>query len=271
MRGTSAASLDAVAAGFEPVLRAAGPAAATIGAQLFALVDALDSSGSLRRALSDPSRSAEDKAALATQLLTGKVDDRVVGVASAVARARWSAESDLTEAVEQLAADAVLAAAQSDGTLEQVEDEIFRFDRVLVGQRDLRRALTDRSTTAENRTALVRTLLEGKVTSTTQQLVERAAAAPRGRTMATALSLLGRLAARRRERLLAAVTAATELTPAQEARLIGLLERAYGRQISLNVSVDPDVLGGLRIQVGSEVVDSTMLNRLDDARRRLVG
>ena len=165
----------------------------------------------------------------------------------------------------------MLAAAQSDGTLEQVEDEIFRFDRVLVGQRDLRRALTDLSTTGANRTALVRSLLAGKVTPTTQQLVERAAAAPRGRTMATALSLLGRLAARRRERLLAAVTAATELTPAQEARLIGLLERAYGRRISLNVSVDPDVIGGLRIQVGSEVVDSTMLNRLDDARRRLAG
>ena len=119
MRSTSAASLVTVASAFEPILRAAGEDARMLGGQMFAVVDALDSSGSLRRAMTDPSRSADDKAALVTQMLSERVDERVVDVVSALARARWSAESDLTEALEQLAADAVLAGAQAAGRLER--------------------------------------------------------------------------------------------------------------------------------------------------------
>jgi F-type H+-transporting ATPase subunit delta len=271
MRGTSASSAQRVATGFEPVLRAAGADAATLGAQLFAVVDALDSSGSLRRALSDPSRNADDKAALVQGLLRGKVDDRVVEVVSAFARGRWSAEGDLVEALEETAFDALLAGAESQGQLEQVEDELFRFERVLVGQRDLRRALTDRAAGPQHRGALVRGLLEGKVTSTTLQAVERLAVAPRGRSVSTLLGLVGRLAAQRRQRLVATVSVAAPPSSAQLTRLSGLLERAYARQVQLNVSVDPQVVGGMRIQVGDEVVDSTVLARLDDARRRLAG
>ncbi|MBO1750853.1 F0F1 ATP synthase subunit delta [Actinotalea sp. BY-33] len=271
MRGTGQASLDQVAGLFEPVLAQAGPDAAVIGEQLFALVDALDSSGSLRRALSDPARSGDDKAALVTGLLGGKVDGRVTEVVAGLARARWSAEADLVTAVEHLGLDAVLAAAEHAGALAQVEDELFRLDRMLVGQRELRQALTARGADAGQRARLVRTVLEGKVHAFTLQLVERVARAPRGRSVSASLGLVGRLAAARRERLVAAVSVATTLTKAQEARLTGLLEQAYGRPVQLNLSVDPAVIGGMRIQVGSEVVDSTVLARLDDARRRLAG
>ena len=81
----------------------------------------------------------------------------------------------------------------------------------------------------------------------------------------------GSVAAERRKRLVAAVTSASVLTEAQETRLGALLERAYGRAVQLNVTVDPTVIGGLRIQVGADVVDSTVLSRLADARRRLAG
>ena len=271
MRGTSAASLDAAARAFEPALRAAGAAAATFGEQLFALVDALDGSGSLRRALSAPSRSGADKAALVADLLGDKVDDRVVQVVSDLVRGRWSSERDLIAAIEQTAFDAVLAAAQSACGLEQVEDELFRLDRVLSGQRELRRGLVDLSVPAGRRATLVRDLLAGKVAATTLQLVERAAVAPRGRSFSATLALLGRLAAHRRELLVASVTSAVALSTAQAERLTELIERAYGRSVQLNIAADPDVIGGLRVQVGSEVVDSTVLARLDDARRRLAG
>lgn len=271
MRGTSGASLAKVTASFEPVLRQSGSQAAELGAQLFAVVDALDGSGSLRRALSDPSRSGDDKAALVQGLLRGKVDDRVVAVVQDAARARWSAEEDLTEALETLAIDAVLASAQPAGRLEQVEDEVFRFERTLVGQAELRRALTERAADPELRGRLVRELLAGKVEPATLQLVQRAAVAPRGRTMTSSLALVGRLAAARRERLVASVTVAVEPSLQQMERLRTLLERAYGREVQLNVSVDPHVIGGMRIRVGDEVVDSTVLARLDDARRKLAG
>lgn len=271
MRSTSNASLDAVASAFEPILQRAGTAASDLGAQMFVVVDALDVSGPLRRALTDPARPAEAKAALVAEMLGGRVDERVVEVVSGLARARWSSDGDLTEALERLAADAVLAGSQADGRLQQVEDELFRLDRLLVGQRELRRALTDRSVAAEQRVALVRGVLEGKVAPATQQLVERAAFAPRGRTMAVMLGMLGRLTARRRNRLVAVVDAAAPLTEAQVRRLTGILERAYGRKVQLNISVDSELVGGLRVQIGSEVVDATVLSRLDDARRRLAG
>lgn len=271
MRRTSQASLDAVAAGYEPVLRAAGAEAGKLGEQLFAVVDALDGASTLRRALSDPARDGDAKAALAAGLLAGRADDRVVAVLSAIARARWSAEGDVADAVEQLAADSVLAGAQNAGDLEKVEEEIFRILRLLASQRDLRRALGDRQATGKARAELARSVFGATSHPATAQLLARAAEAPRGRGIVASLTELERLVAARRRKLVAAVTSAQPLTKAQSARLATLLETAYGRSVQLNTSVDADVVGGLRIEVGSDVVNATVLSRIDDVRRRLAG
>jgi len=271
MRRTSQVSLDAVAAGYEPVLRAAGPQAGELGDQLFAVVDALDASSTLRRALSDPARDGDAKATLAAELLAGRADERVVEVLSALARARWSAEGDIADAVEQLAADSVLAGAQNAGEIERVEEELFHILRLLAGQRDLRRALGDRTATPEARSELARTVFASTSHPATLQLVARVAKAPRGRGIVASLTELERLVAARRRKLVASVTSAQPLTKAQSARLATLLETAYGRSVQLNTSVDPDVVGGLRIEVGSDVVNATVLSRIDDVRRRLAG
>ena len=271
MRGTSAASLAAVRAGVEPVLRDAGEQAAVLGAQLDAVVDALLASGSLRRAVADPSRSADDKAALVRSLLSGKLDARVVAVVEEVVRARWSAEDDVVMALEELAAHAVLASAEATGDLAAVEDELFRVSRMLVGQREVRRSLVDRTASPEARAGLARALLAGRAQPATVQLVERAAFEPHRRTMAAALAWLGGLAADRRSLLVATVITAGRLTPAQTERLRRTLERSYGRPVRLAVAHDPEVIGGLRVQVGSQVVDATVLGRLDEVRRRLAG
>lgn len=271
MRGVSHASYRAVEDGFEPVLADAGGQAAALGDELFGVVDALDRSGRLRRALSDPARDGADKAALAEDLLGGRADARVVTLVAALAGHRWSTPEDLVEAVERLAAETVLAAAQAEGDLERVEQELFRFGRLLARERAVREALTDRLATPEARVEVARALLAGRGHPVTVQLVERAARTPRGRTMTTTLSDLARLAAHRRQRLLATVTAAVAPSAAQLARLTALLERAYGRPVQVNVSVDPDVVGGIRVVVGDEIVDATVLARLDDVRRRLAG
>src|SRR5665648_771186 len=142
MRGVSQASYLAVEDGFEPVLVTAGTGAAALGEQMFAVVDLLDHSAALRRALSNPARTAADKAALAKDLLGGKVDERVIEVVAGLARHRWSVEVDLVEALERMAAETVLASAQAGGDLERVEEELFRFDRFLAGARRVRDALT---------------------------------------------------------------------------------------------------------------------------------
>lgn len=271
MRRTSQNSLDTVAGAFEPVLRAAGPDAGVLGEQLFAVVDALDSSSALRRALSDPGRDGDSKARLAEQMLGGRTDERVVDVLSGLARSRWSAEDDLADAVQLLASDAILAGAQNAGELEQVEEELFRIARLAADQRELRRSLTDRQAEPAARAALARSVFGSNVHAATAQLLERAARAPRGRNIIAAITELLRLIAARRHKLVAAVTAAQPLTKAQSARLANLLETAYGRSVQLNTSVDPAVIGGLRIEIGSDVVNATVLARLDDVRRRLAG
>jgi F-type H+-transporting ATPase subunit delta len=271
MRGVSQTSYQAVQDGFATVLAAAGAQAAELGEQLFAVVDALDASGGLRRALSDPARTADDKADLVRRLLAGKADPRVVDVVAAAAAQRWSAGDDLAEALERLAAETVLAAAQAEGALDRVEEELFRFDRLLAREREVREALTDRMATPDARAALVERLIGQQAHPATLGLVVRAARAPRGRSMMTTLTLLSRLAAHRRERLLATVTAAVMPTPAQVERLRSLLAAAYGRTVQVNVAVDPSVVGGLHVTVGDEVVDATVLSRLDEVRRRLAG
>jgi F-type H+-transporting ATPase subunit delta len=103
----------------------------------------------------------------------------------------------------------------------------------------------------------------------TQVLARRAAVAPRGRRYVATLGHIGDLVAARRSRTVATVTTAADLGTAQRERLADILARAYGREMQVQVLVDPHVLGGLRVQVGPEVIDATVLARLADARRRL--
>lgn len=270
MRGTSQASHDRVLAQFEPVVTAAGTEGITIAQDLFAIVDVLDTSASLRRALTDPARPGTDKASLVNQLFRS-YDSRAVDAVAAFANERWSAEADLVESIEEAGNIALFAHAQADGALETVEEELFRVERMLSGQRELLVALGNRSATRDQRMDLLQNTLEGKLHPITYALLTRVVGVPRSRRLLPGIHVLLEAAAQRRGRTVANVTAAVELSAAQRTRLAAILKDAYGREMQINVAVDPEVLGGIRVQVGSEVVDGTVLSRLDDARRRLVG
>lgn len=269
MRGTSQASRGASLREIDPVLVAAGDEGASLARDLFTVVDALDGSGSLRRALTDPARDAQAKAGLVRQLF-GALDSRVVDGVTVFVGHRWSEEEDLAVAIEDAGVAALLAAADSAGRLETVEEELFRVQRILEGDRDLLVALSNRSVTREARVQLLETLLKGRLDTLTEALLRRAVEKVRGQRLITTIKHLVEAAAERRGRWLASVVAAVELSAAQRARLQSILEGAYGHQIQLNVAVDPEVLGGIKVQVGTEVVDGTVLARLDQARRRLV-
>lgn len=270
MRGTSRASLQAVENRFAPVVRDAGGPARTIGEELFSLVDALDASGSLRRTLADPALDAEAKGGLVARLLDG-ADRRTVEIAQALVRSRWSADADLVHAVERMAFVAILSAAQADGSLQQVESELFGLTRALAGQREARRYLQDDAYPPQARGDLVERLLGEQGSPITRVVARRAAVAPRGRRFVTTLHHVGDLIAELRSREVATVVSASPLTPAQTERLADLLGRTLGRAVQVNVVVDPGVVGGLRVQAGPDVIDSTVLSRLADARRQLAG
>jgi F-type H+-transporting ATPase subunit delta len=270
MRGTSQASRDAVLEAFDPVATAAGKDALTIAEQLYSVVDVLDSSGSLRRALTDPARPGHDKAELVDALF-GSLDPRTVGLLKDFAHARWSDDVDLPESVGYAGAHALFAYAEGSGTLGEVEEELFRVERILTANRALLTAVSNRSATKEARLGVFNDVFGGKLSEVTTAMLTRIVGVPRGRRLVPTINMLLEAAAQRRNRMIANVTAAVELSAAQRTRLAKILTDAYGRDIQINATVDPEVLGGIRVQVGAEVVDGTVLARLDDARRRLVG
>jgi F-type H+-transporting ATPase subunit delta len=271
MRGVSRESLSAGQDRLEALLSAAGVDAASVGDDLFAITGVLAGSAGVRRAFTDPSRDADAKAGLTQRLFGGKVGEGSLDLVTGLVRARWADAGDLVDAVERLAVNAVLAGAERAGRLDAVEDELFRFARTVSGDMRLRDALSTRSAGTQRKAKLVRTLLEGKAAPETVRLAVQAATLPRGRRSEQVLEGYVDAAAARRSQLVAHVVAALPLSTDQRDRLAAALRRVYGRDIRLNIDVDPDVVGGLRVQVGGEVVDGTVSARLDEARRRLAG
>jgi len=184
---------------------------------------------------------------------------------------RWSRGADLIDAIEALARSAVLAIAERDGVLEEVEDELFRFARLLAAEPRLRDLLADVTQPVDGRLRLLDGLLSEKVQPATLQLVGQVVRLPRGRGLDALVGRLAELAAERRGRSVALVTAAAPLTAEQERRLTEDLSRIYGRSIDVQVELDPDLLGGLVIRVGDEVIDGSVAARLAEARQQLAG
>jgi F-type H+-transporting ATPase subunit delta len=239
--------------------------------ELFAVSHLLDGQVSLRRALSDPSGSPSDRAGVARRLLSGRVSGATLDLVETAARQRWSRPLDLVEATETLATDAALDAAEARGELDGVEDELFRFGRIVGGDAELSRILSDRTAPVTGKAALLDGLLAGRVSPITAMLLRNHLT---GRTIGHAENVVERLseaASTRRGQSVARVTTAVPLTDAQERRLAELLGRLYHRPIGLQVVVDPSVLGGLVIRVGDEVIDGSIAHRLEAAGRRLVG
>jgi F-type H+-transporting ATPase subunit delta len=239
--------------------------------ELFAVARLLEGQPSLRRALSDPSAKPDDRAALARRLLTGKVSDAALDLVEAIARQRWSRPLDLVEAAETLGIEAAFDAADVQGQLDGVEDELFRFGRIVAGDPDLSRVLSDRAASAKGKAELLDRLLATKVSPVTELLLRNVLTGSHVATAEVAIERLSETASARRGQSVAHVTSAVELTAAQEQRLTQILGRLYGRTIGLQVTVDPDVLGGLVIRVGDEVIDGSVVHRLEAAGRRLTG
>jgi F-type H+-transporting ATPase subunit delta len=240
-----------------------------IADEILAVADLLRHEPRLRRALSDPARPADDRIGLLRSVLSGKVSDDTIDLLGALAAGRWSTSGELLTAVERLAVDALLAGAERADELGDVEDELFRFAQVVNGDNQLAAVLGDASADLARRTAVVRELIEGKVRPATLRLAQLALAGFGGRGLASSLSRLVELAAERRDRSVAYVTTAVPLSDADEQRLSGRLSDMYGRQVSLKIDVDPRIIGGMRVKVGSDLYDGTVARRLSQARTAL--
>lgn len=270
MRGASRASLAQASDQLSAVVTSKATADTT-GEELFAVVKLLDSEHGLRRALTDPARQADAKAGLVRSLLDGKVSAQTLDLVAGLASARWSAARDLADAAEELAVKAVVIAAEQAGNLDDLEDGLFRFGRVAMGRPELYSALTNPYLPAERKRGLLGALLNGKVSAEAERLITQAALEPRGRSLEANLDSYAKVAAERRQRLVAVVRVASSLSQQQQDRLAAALAALYGHDVFLNIVLDRHVVGGMSIQVGDEFIDASVVSRLAAVRRKLAG
>ena len=271
MNGASREALAAARERLDALTDSTSADAAKLADELAAVTALLDREVSLRRVLTDPAQAGEAKAELAQRLLGSQVGGPTADLVSGMVRSRWSQSRDLVDALEELADTAELTAAQKRGALDDVEDELFRFGRIVSSNTGLRAALTDRAATTAAKIELLHRLLGGRAAASTERLVTRLVTAPRGRSLESGLESLSKLAAERRDRLVAVVTSAVPLSDTQKQRLGAALAKLYGHTMHLNIDVDPEVLGGIRVQVGDEVINGSIADRIEDAGRRLAG
>lgn len=270
MQAASRESYAAARERLDAYIRDAEAAAiAATGEELGAVADLLRREPRLRRALSDPARAGENRAALLGSLLGDKVGADTKKLLDALVSGRWSAPSELLDATERLGVEALLASADRAGDLGEVEDELFRFGQLVAADAALSNALSDPIAPAAQRAELTRALLSGKARPVTVRLVEVALAGFGGRSFTAALSRLVELAAERRDRQVAYVTVAAPLTEADERRLGGKLTELYGREVTVKQTVDPAVLGGMSVQIGADLYDGTIARRLTETRNAL--
>ncbi len=221
----------------------------------------------IRRHLADPAAPEQARRKMVEALFGGKVSQASLQVLGDVVSSRWSRPVDLVDGIEELGWQALLALAERDTSLDDVEDELFRFGRILNAQPQLATLLGDETAPAARRLELLGTVLADRTHTLTRRLLEQAVRAPRRRPLEEIVEGLVDRVAARRERSVAHVTAAGRLSRQQEQRLLDVLTRIYRRPISLKVDLDPELLGGLVIRVGDEVIDGSVAARLGQARQ----
>ena len=261
---------EAIAQRAEELLRSAGDASPRVAEELPAFARLLRREPRLRAALTDIAVGSPARRELLRSLLADRVDPRTLDVVSLVADQLLSPE-ELEKAANDLAVRGALAGAEADGVLEEVEDELFRFARVVDGNPDLRSALTAPALADEARNTLLDDLLRDRARPQSVELVRFALETRGTGDPATVLTELADLAAARRGRVVVEARTAVPIDVQRRARLAEALSRTIGRPVDLEVVVDPSVGGGVVARVGDELIDGTVRRKLERALEEMTG
>jgi len=247
------------------------PGLSTLAGDLTAVAGVLQRETVVTRHLSVPTEDATPKVRLVQRLFSGKIGAAASELVSEAASVRWSYSSDLVTAIEHISRQALLLSAERAGTVDEVEDQLFRFSRVLDAQPALDSLLGDTATPAAGRVGLLRNVIGAGsgANPITTALLEQTVRLLRGRPAGEAVAELAQIAVARRGELVANVGAAAELSDTQRGRLNTVLSRIYSHPVRVQVGVDPALLGGLAISVGDEVIDGTLSSRLAAAKTQL--
>ncbi|MFV0427978.1 MAG: ATP synthase F1 subunit delta [Arachnia sp.] len=260
MTRQQSADLDATLDSLTPDARAAEA--------VFDVVDTLESSPALRRTLSDSSASADSREQLARTLLAGKIPPVALDIVIATVRTPWAGPRRLVSGLERQGVRAALRIAHGAKALETVQAELGSVITLIHAQPELSNALRNPRPGVAQRRRLLETLIAGRVSATTSLLVARSCGQRSGGVQATLDSYLTEGAAVAGQQI-ANVTVAKPLDAARAGRLRRLLEARTGRAISLQIRVDPAVLGGINVQIADHIYEASVAGRLADARRLL--
>ena len=251
-----------------PKLRDTREDAWRIGNELFTITKVLDDSIQLERALTDPSRPVADKVAVLKELLGDNAHPMTMEIMTDLVSRRWSRARDIANAVEDFGVDAMMYYADATDATLQVSIELSELHSALLNLPVVRAKLYAYQATSEARVKLFREVFSGKTQNkVTMRLAEHATCNLRRRRYLETIQWLINKFSRHMGESMATVTTATPLKKEQIKRLVEVYSAKVGRQVHINSVVDPTVLGGMRIQVGDEVTDNTVVAQLQHLQR----
>jgi len=237
------------------------------GEDLLAAGRAIEGSTGLRAVLADPTVEAERTSALLGNIF-GSLDPVALTLLNGIVESRWSDQAQLIDSIEEIGIRAIVRAAGDGAT---IESELFGFSQVVSSDAELELAIGSKLGDPANRAALVDALLAGKSSEATLLIVRHLVQSPRGRRIGKLLASAADIVADAAGAVVVTVTASVEPSSAQLGRIRTLLGAQYGRTPFLNLILDPDLVGGLRVQLGDEVIDGSVAARFADFRLRLAG
>ncbi len=269
--GSSRASVLALRKTLAEVVNKQSPTElAQFANDLFVILSVLSSSIGVRRALTDNARDASAKAELISNLFGKNISSAAQSLLASAASLRWSSPGEIADAIENLAVEAESAVADKNGELEKLENQLFDFARVLKANPDLRQALNTSADTDEGKLSLLEAVIKGKYSSSTLNLLRKVVTLRRGRSIDATLAAYSHYVSSRKDRLVAHVKSAVELSSSQIEKLVAALTKQMGRPVHINLEIDPKVLGGISIRYADDVIDGTVVNRIAEAGRALV-
>ncbi|HJE21420.1 MAG TPA: F0F1 ATP synthase subunit delta [Bifidobacterium pullorum] len=271
MRGEASRIADRVSRdSLAPKLRATAEDAWRIGNELFSVTNVLDRNIRLERALTDPSRPVEDKVALLNKLVGDQAHEMTMEILTDLVGRRWSRVSDIANAVEDFGVDGMMYYADATDATLQVSIELAELHSALVNLPVIRSGLSSDRAPAEARIKLLYALVGNKdLNKVTMRLAEHAACNPRNRRYLSTIHWLINKFSRHMGESMVTVTTAAPLKQEQVDKLIAVYSKKLGRPVHINSNVDPTVIGGMRIEIGDEVTDNTVVAQLQQLQRRV--
>lgn len=237
--------------------------------EIFAVTDVLAGQPMLRRSLSDPSAQPEQRLGLARRLFGERVGVEALGALEQVVGASWRNSAAMVQGLELDGVKAALRAAQAEGALDRVSSELHTVGSAVGGSAELTTTLRSAAHDLDAKRGLVARLLGSEAHPVTALLSARAVSGHK-RTFSKTVDDYLTMAADIAQSVVAKVTVARPLDQGRLDRLRNALSARVGSPIILQMAVDPDVLGGVNVEIGHDVYESTVAGRLEDVRRQLI-